>query len=651
MEFGFLEIHQALHGYRDGHRLLSCSIELDRDTHREMLILSDMSGSSMHKGFEQYYTGYPLSKIGLYAFSRTWYAPEMPRPGCVWTHTLLIPFSKLALINKVTALSHRFQRPDNLDFDIQAFSVPITVENLLRESNSLENLDAYPNAFDPLLVALYGSETQRPVAISTDEPLKYENTILHIWAKQWPALRCKFAFCSGAISPRSFYGCPFDLQVIPNTQIRQHSREIKNLHVVDWETHTAQQADWVPILMNDVPTESSTHSLMEFLDCFAGPSRDSVSSLVLLYTDISRAQPRSIGAKEFLSRFSSHFPDAGKRKSKIVKQILGQPFTEDRKRFLGISEVDMLIALSSHSGEYGFDASILNISQRVQSLWVDDRSSALDLLQSVVEKGNTPVGKTILTTFIACMNENDLSEFAKKKKNTIYVLVSLDPKLASYTSIWNELDQASSLSLLDAIQIDSLSAKIANSIQTAIVVTGKSYIGMETWRLFGESFVRSLLHTVNSRGYLTGNTSEWVRVLSADPTTTIEWMRRHMPIHPRLLMLILKSLEPRNNTVKSVGISEWAKVFAGTGTENLEEDELVELSVFMLAIALSGSGPDARALAKSTFPTVHKALEESKLNWRAWKTLEPLLPEIPWHWFRSWDRCERLRMAMRNKNF
>ncbi len=651
MELGFLEIHQTLHGYRDGHRLLVSSIELDRDIHREMLILSDMSGSSMHKGFEQYYTGYPLSGIGLYAFSRTWYAPEMSRPGCVWTHTLLIPISKLAVNNNVTALSHRFRRPDNVDIDIQAYSLPLTIEDLSRESNSLENLNAYPNAVDPLFVALYGSETQRPVAISTDEPLEYEDTILQIWAKQWPALRCKFAFCSGAISPRSVYGCPFDLQVIPNTQIRQHSRAIKNLHVVDREMPTAQRTDWVALLMDAFPTESSTHSLIEFLNCFAGPSRDSVSALVLLFTDIPRAQPHSIGAEDFLLRFNSHFPDAGNRKSKIVKQILGQAFTGDRKRILGISEVDMLIALSAHAGEYGFDESILNVSQRVQSLWDDDRSSALYLLQSVVEKGNSPFGKAILTSFTACMNESDLSELAKKKTRTVYVLVSLDPRLASYTSIWHELDQASSLSLLDAIQMDSLSVEATKSIQTAIVEAGKSCIGLEAWRLFGESFVCSLLCTVNRRGYLTGDMSEWVRVLSADPTTTVQWMRRHLPIHPRVLVLILQSLDPRSDTVKSVSISDWAKISAVTGTENLEEGEILEVSAFMLAIALTGSGPDARALAKSTFPTVHKALEESKLNWRTWKTLEPLLPEIPWHWFRSWDQCERLRMAMRKKNF
>ena len=44
----------------------------------------------MVPGFESYLTAYPLPRSSLVAFARTWTAPEMPRPGCVWTHTLLI---------------------------------------------------------------------------------------------------------------------------------------------------------------------------------------------------------------------------------------------------------------------------------------------------------------------------------------------------------------------------------------------------------------------------------------------------------------------------------------------------------------------------------------------------------------------------------
>lgn len=50
----------------------------------------DLSGPAFRTGFESYLTGYPLKTFGLYCFARTWFALELPRPGCVWTHTLII---------------------------------------------------------------------------------------------------------------------------------------------------------------------------------------------------------------------------------------------------------------------------------------------------------------------------------------------------------------------------------------------------------------------------------------------------------------------------------------------------------------------------------------------------------------------------------
>src|SRR5207249_9285845 len=80
-------LHQLLHGYADGHRLIEGSFKPQGDLTRLMLRMSDLSGSSMVSGFEEYLTGYPLISNDAYALAKTWYAPEMPRPGCVWTHT------------------------------------------------------------------------------------------------------------------------------------------------------------------------------------------------------------------------------------------------------------------------------------------------------------------------------------------------------------------------------------------------------------------------------------------------------------------------------------------------------------------------------------------------------------------------------------
>ena len=114
-ENSIMRIEQTLHGYADGHRLLAGSIELPRQEKHLMLGLSDMSGRSMVSGFEEYITGYPLADGGYYAFARTWYAPEKERPGCVWTHSLLISEGQLGRIRDLGTLRRLFRRPVSVE--------------------------------------------------------------------------------------------------------------------------------------------------------------------------------------------------------------------------------------------------------------------------------------------------------------------------------------------------------------------------------------------------------------------------------------------------------------------------------------------------------------------------------------------------------
>ncbi len=74
-------------------------------------MMSDASGPTATIGLNGYLTGYPLSESGHYALARTWPAPELPRPGCVWTHTILIDFSDIPSLVRVDGLLKLFRRP------------------------------------------------------------------------------------------------------------------------------------------------------------------------------------------------------------------------------------------------------------------------------------------------------------------------------------------------------------------------------------------------------------------------------------------------------------------------------------------------------------------------------------------------------------
>ena len=106
-----LAVHQTLHGYSDGHRLISGSLPLSAAEARIVVVMSDLSGPGVKADPSGYLTGYPLKGAGKYVLARTWAAPEMPRPGCVWTHSIIVDNADLAAMTSAAALVAAFRRP------------------------------------------------------------------------------------------------------------------------------------------------------------------------------------------------------------------------------------------------------------------------------------------------------------------------------------------------------------------------------------------------------------------------------------------------------------------------------------------------------------------------------------------------------------
>ena len=151
-------IQQTLHGYSDGHRLLAASCRVPRDAESLMLILSDLSGPGGGDQFDPYLTGYPLESTGRYALAYTWPAPEMGRPGCVWTHTLLLGEELLADMNNPEEFLKLFRRP-TAPSSFGDYLVGMRVPELFGSRERLTApLDDWTAWLGPhLLRALYGS--------------------------------------------------------------------------------------------------------------------------------------------------------------------------------------------------------------------------------------------------------------------------------------------------------------------------------------------------------------------------------------------------------------------------------------------------------------------------------------------------------------
>ena len=130
-----MKLDHCLFGYDDGHRLIASSLPLGEES-AYLTELSDLAPGVVFGSSKGYWTGSPAPSIGRYVLMYTWPAPEMPRPGCVWTHALLLEPAMLESIEDLSILQGVITRP-GVSIEIDYYRQPLEVDLNKKNSSQL----------------------------------------------------------------------------------------------------------------------------------------------------------------------------------------------------------------------------------------------------------------------------------------------------------------------------------------------------------------------------------------------------------------------------------------------------------------------------------------------------------------------------------
>lgn len=124
-----MRIEQLLHGYQEGHgRLAGTLYNISPKDSARLSLMSDWSGYKDPTGKDHsYITAYMLEDSGLYVVAKSWYALEMERPGCVWTHSLLFNLADLSPAFDFRNLQRYFVRPKKGEYG--TYNKPIEIND------------------------------------------------------------------------------------------------------------------------------------------------------------------------------------------------------------------------------------------------------------------------------------------------------------------------------------------------------------------------------------------------------------------------------------------------------------------------------------------------------------------------------------------
>lgn len=254
-------LHQVLHGYQNGHRLLASSIDIDKETGTQMQVLSDLLSAKMLLGSETYLTGYPLKSLNLFAVARTWAALDIERPGAVWTQTLLLDYALLGNIEDLSVLGNLFLLPtiDSLESYSAIKEIDIDSKTSVWEQSDTD--DRAPLAINQL----YGAQRRDDVVLPNTTSLDNEALTWKLWSQMWPALRRNLSFCTrpDAKLPKvnstcqiTFTSTPHSVPDIVNTEaieFHQLTDDFQNCKTTALRSFLARYAVDVPDARLHVP--------------------------------------------------------------------------------------------------------------------------------------------------------------------------------------------------------------------------------------------------------------------------------------------------------------------------------------------------------------------------------------------------------------
>lgn len=629
-----LSIQQALHGYRDGHRLLESSTALSNEAKSTLLGLSDMSGPSIVSGFEDYVTGYPLTEAGLYALAATWYAPEMERPGCVWTHTLLIDFSDLAAIQDLSFLQSYFVRPSNSE-DFSRYKQPLEIRAAAHDEIVSEPIVGALS----LVNALYSQEA--PVLCGTDNSEKHLRLVFRIWGQQWPKLRRAFKFCTGALSPRRLKGADFDLQLFP-TRSRSRFSRTSGVFVDTQQPGIGPSFEaWVEVVAADLQF-GRWSDLRQFFYEY-GPEveggRVSLRSLTRTYLAIGSA-PVAHHSDGLFRVLAEEFPtpDSAIRLKKAV--LSGKVFSNEHK----VSVFDTKAALDALLNPvYGEAFDSLSDEARLLAMdsWKHHGMAARSILWNAIGNPRAPISAEIVSGVASVISPADIEKLASEDASIVPMLVASNRKLASYPQAWTIPPHRQEQVFLALGPLEQLTEKDLTDLLGGVLHAYSYWVVYRLAEKRPAYVVPAVLDWIDQQQRGSAELLQFQELLQRHKKLTEQWLSEVRGIREHTLALILSAFSFEAAEI-SCPLNVWAKL--AEASTLWDADILIRSKAALLALALRTSSAAGANLAATSFEPVHISVEHGHLPWRSWEQLRPLLPDVPW--FKSWDKAERLRQAL-----
>ena len=629
-----MRVEQLLHGYQDGHGLLAGSLMLNSAQDAAcMSAMSDWSGyRDPHNQDHSYITTYPLPDSNYYVVAKSWYAYEMERPGCVWTHSLLLNLSDLDNRFDFRMLIPYFHRPEKDAYG--AYNKPIEIDTTETFSGHWEGQHLEEVSLMFILSSL--ANNAKPFDFKVElNTLWYQQICLSLLQYLTPAMLSHVSLSSGGASLRKLDKKYLSMQFVTDNNSM-------SLLLPPWKDKLQRDEFNEGMIFFAKAFNEDRHDVAVLVRIFGKDVGDDIVRyfalgrlLDALYQGASRNEQTG-DYSEVIKLLVSAFPKPNEG------DLLKQNFLAKRIVALYCKEDELLYELSTIEGTpTAFIGQHINLPARLRELIEEDRSSYIRLIirLTTVEDLNE-TGKYIVSDCFSVLSSEELSSFDE--------------------SVWNKLQGFVLLNLEYLLSTKWLGL---NGKQFRDVFFCLRFAGYEKYEHWSELLSRILDLNIEVPDYFSDelfsrvpdayqqiyrrmNNAEGGAVLSKlyerairNVTELLKWLGDNQTVSSCMADYIVNDIDPNDRRIYLSDQELWSWLVV-----NDNGKKSIDYYLFEFELAMKWQDKYALPFLTNSFYHIHEALKGSNSEYRIWQRVSRYGGSVGIMDY--WDRCKKLRKGV-----
>lgn len=625
-------IEQALHGYNKGHGLLASSFPFKpNDDSSLMSVLSDWTGYRDVSGEDAYMTFYPLSHGERYAFAKTWYAEEMERPGCVWTHTLIVDLNGLDRNFDFRVLKDYFRRPQKDKYEIYRQKIEI------KDFERRESLEVFKQFDGVSLMAIYMLllGNNKNLFFFMDKPqLTYIELCFYLLQYMPVGMLKNVSLSTGSMSRRKCGEKDFSIQFTDNPTHMSLSN-------APWKGKIEEEnfADAIRYIFEQSKTANDPFpSLMRLFKEDIGDEQDKLMAFSVLMKKLDIALTEKVGQRQFaevLHILEKHFP-------RINEGIrLKCNFLSKKISGLYGTEKDYLFQIASLDNVSFLHPEMTLFDSRLEELDRNEHAAFVELINDIAKLEHVnDVALKALNFALNTMNESEMLSLANENWEHLLPLLKNSERFFE-SGIWLKLphEQFSTIALLycnhDFHTFHYWEELLQKTIDAEALIDDNL-----AQKMVGHTkdSVKIIFDAINSQ-VLKFVSPFLKKACLVKKQEFLEWMLAQNILNENVEQFVINEIYPNDILVKKAGSKCWEGLLNGdTGKKN------IEYYIYLYILAHNWQDLIAISMLKHSFYHLYIKLSNNELSESDWHKLSVYTANS--YFIEKWDKCKILSRGL-----